>query len=72
MRIINIDTPTWPLPTNTNVLKHTQNSGSLVLCDNNTGIYTQHLVNIMNYRTVYLHTLYRHVFTNVNTYPIKK
>ena len=26
MRIINIDTPTWPLPTNTNVPKHTQNS----------------------------------------------
>ena len=24
--IINIDTPTWPLPTNTNVPKHTQNS----------------------------------------------
>ena len=24
--IINIDTPTWPLPTNTNVSKHTQNS----------------------------------------------
>ena len=24
MRIINIDTPTWPLPTNTNVPKHTQ------------------------------------------------
>jgi hypothetical protein len=23
---INIDTPTWPLPTNTNVPKHTQNS----------------------------------------------
>jgi hypothetical protein len=26
MRIINIDTPTWPLPTNTNVPKHTQNA----------------------------------------------
>ena len=26
MRIINIDTPTWPLPTHTNVPKHTQNS----------------------------------------------
>jgi hypothetical protein len=24
--IINIDTSTWPLPTNTNVPKHTQNS----------------------------------------------
>ena len=24
--IINIDTTTWPLPTNTNVPKHTQNS----------------------------------------------
>ena len=24
--IINIDIPTWPLPTNTNVPKHTQNS----------------------------------------------
>ena len=24
--VINIDTPTWPLPTNTNVPKHTQNS----------------------------------------------
>jgi hypothetical protein len=29
--IINIDTPTWPLPTNTNVPKHTQNSYFLKL-----------------------------------------
>ena len=30
--IINIDTPTWPLPTNTNVPKHTQNSFGILVC----------------------------------------
>jgi hypothetical protein len=28
--IINIDTPTWLLPTNTNVPKHTQNSYGII------------------------------------------
>ena len=35
--------------------------------------YTRHRVNIMIYGTVCIHFVhYRHVFTNVNIYPIKK
>ena len=50
--IINIDTPTWPLPTNTNVPKHNENSYGMCY------LHTTNIVHTTLFELFYLFILF--------------